>query len=155
MQVGATVLAVEKDYKLAAELQLRASELTVSCGATTDPVNGAAAAEASPPAEGCPERLRVVQGDILRANIDDFIAQLRAMPAEGRPSSSGVGEECKVKVVANLPYNITTEVLKAFLPRGTAVSCVALMLQHEVAERLTKTSLGAPRVLSGGLFPSL
>ena len=43
----------------------------------------------------------------------------------------------RVKVVANLPYYITTEVLKLLLPLGEHVSHVAFMLQHEVALRLS------------------
>ena len=37
--------------------------------------------------------------------------------------------EAKVKVVANLPYNITKEFLKAMLPMGAHVSDLHIMIQ--------------------------
>ncbi len=41
-----------------------------------------------------------------------------------------------VKVIANLPYNITTPILWRLLEHHTALRCCVLMMQREVAERI-------------------
>lgn len=72
----------------------------------------------------------VIQGDVLRISFQDTIKQLRAMA--GPESASR-----RIKVVANLPYNITTDILKVLLPMGKDIESIAFMLQLEVADRLT------------------
>ena len=50
----------------------------------------------------------------------------------GASTSTSLGSDelgSKVKVVANLPYNITKEFLKAMLPMGTCVSDLHIMIQ--------------------------
>lgn len=44
--------------------------------------------------------------------------------------------EKKAKVVANLPYNITTPILQKILPLEGAISSATVMVQDEVAKRL-------------------
>eukprot|EP00976_Prorocentrum_cordatum_P100502 1192260-Prorocentrum_minimum.AAC.1 len=51
-------------------------------------------------------------------------------------------EMAKVKVVANLPYNITSDALKRLLPMGDNISDVVVMVQLEAAERFTSASPG-------------
>jgi hypothetical protein len=58
-------------------------------------------------------------------------------PAAGRPL-----RRPRVKVVANLPYNITKEVLAILLPLGELVGSLHLMIQHEAGERLCETVPG-------------
>ncbi len=65
-------------------------------------------------------RVLVVDGDILAVNLD-------ALLAEG---------EGGWKVVANLPYNISTQVLFRFMELRTRFTRLVLMLQKEVADRL-------------------
>jgi 16S rRNA (adenine1518-N6/adenine1519-N6)-dimethyltransferase len=65
-------------------------------------------------------RVRVVDGDILDVDLDALLAQ-----AEG-----------KWKVVANLPYNISTQVLFRFMEVRSRLSRMVLMLQKEVGDRL-------------------
>ena len=62
--------------------------------------------------------LRLVQGDIL----DQEIAELMAPPYE---------------VVANVPYHITSPILHRFLGARAAAGALVLMLQREVAERIS------------------
>jgi 16S rRNA (adenine1518-N6/adenine1519-N6)-dimethyltransferase len=50
----------------------------------------------------------------------------------------------QVKVVANLPYNITKDLLLLLLPLGDVISDLHIMIQHEVAERLTQRDAGTP-----------
>lgn len=66
-------------------------------------------------------RVAVVDADILAVNLDALLAD----------------QELKWKVVANLPYNISTQVLFKLMEVRNRVSRMVLMLQREVAERLT------------------
>ena len=92
-----------------------------------------------------------MHGDVLRLNMDDLITDLAQRQQERRnsnaqastssssdggsssSSSSGVDgparRSAKVKVVANLPYNITKDFLKALLPRGQHISQLSIMIQ--------------------------
>jgi len=68
------------------------------------------------------ENLTVVQGDILRLDLGDIL-----MPVlEGR----------RVKVVANLPYYITTAVILSLLESTLPVVSITVMIQKEVAQRM-------------------
>jgi 16S rRNA (adenine1518-N6/adenine1519-N6)-dimethyltransferase len=95
-------------------------------------------------------RLRVVQGDALRVNLAELIQELRGMQTPADDAASGSDTEAatsspscaglaprRIKVVANLPYYITTDILKILLPMGDDIEHIAFMLQHEVAQRLT------------------
>ncbi|KAI8477068.1 MAG: S-adenosyl-L-methionine-dependent methyltransferase [Monoraphidium minutum] len=71
----------------------------------------------------------------------------RGAPPGGAPSwrqRGGGGGRGSLKVVANLPYNITKEFLKATLPLGGSVSELSIMIQHEVAQRLVDPTPGRP-----------
>ncbi|MFW6313129.1 MAG: rRNA adenine N-6-methyltransferase family protein, partial [Spirochaetota bacterium] len=77
--------------------------------------------------EGYPN-VAVVQGDILE--IDPVTAL-----AEGL--EPGVGEEPAYKVVANLPYYITSNVLRHLLSARVRPRLLTVMVQQEVADRIT------------------
>ncbi len=64
--------------------------------------------------------VEVVKSDILKVNFDQFLRK------EGRP----------IKVVANLPYQISTPLLFRFIESKEVFSTFTLMLQREVAERM-------------------
>ncbi len=68
------------------------------------------------------DNFTLVQGDILRVNL----AELWRDQLGGRP----------FKVVANLPYYITTPILMAFLESDLPVVSLTVMVQKEVADRL-------------------
>ncbi|GLI59942.1 hypothetical protein VaNZ11_001994 [Volvox africanus] len=57
---------------------------------------------------------------------------------------SGGERSRKVKVVANLPYNITKDLLLLLLPLGDLISDLHIMIQHEAAVRLTERTPGGP-----------
>jgi len=61
--------------------------------------------------------LEIIKGDILRANLEDFKAE-------------------PYKIVANLPYNITSIFLRQFLGGARKPESLVLLLQKEVAERI-------------------
>lgn len=66
------------------------------------------------------QNVEVVKSDILKLDFKHFLEK------EGRP----------VKVVANLPYQISTPLLFRFIESKEAFSAFTLMLQKEVAERM-------------------
>ncbi|MCL2388219.1 MAG: 16S rRNA (adenine(1518)-N(6)/adenine(1519)-N(6))-dimethyltransferase RsmA [Defluviitaleaceae bacterium] len=68
----------------------------------------------------------VVQGDILRLDLAVAIAAL------------GLGD-VKIKVVANLPYYITTPVIFHLLESGLPFESITVMIQKEVAQRMSAT----------------
>eukprot|EP00879_Flechtneria_rotunda_P011680 GHRR01012200.1.p1 GENE.GHRR01012200.1~~GHRR01012200.1.p1 ORF type:complete len:354 (+),score=130.94 GHRR01012200.1:86-1147(+) len=58
-------------------------------------------------------------------------------------STNGAAAPSKrLKVVANLPYNITKDFLLALLPQGDVVSELSIMIQQEVADRLIDPTPG-------------
>lgn len=65
--------------------------------------------------------VEIVHGDILRLDIRGLLSERRA----GR-----------WKVVANLPYNISSQILFAFIECRPLLSRMVLMLQKEVGDRL-------------------
>ena len=67
---------------------------------------------------GADSRLRLVHGDILNVPLDDLL------PAK------------KVKLAANLPYNISTPVFFRLLQAREHFSSLVLMVQKEVADRI-------------------
>jgi 16S rRNA (adenine1518-N6/adenine1519-N6)-dimethyltransferase len=72
--------------------------------------------------EGC-HNVTVVHGDILEVDVRALIAE-------------HFGDR-KPKVVANLPYYVTTPILMRFLEEQLPVSEIVVMIQKEVAERMT------------------
>lgn len=64
------------------------------------------------------EKLRIIHGDILRVNIKE------ELPFE------------KYKVVANLPYYITTPIILGLLEQRLPIEILVTMVQKEVAERM-------------------
>lgn len=91
-------------------------------------------------------RLRIVHEDFLRVNLPVEVQALRERAAaSGRggddaPSSTSTSSSPsrlpRAVVVANLPYNITSDALRLLLPLGDSISEVYLMLQQEAAQRL-------------------
>lgn len=69
----------------------------------------------------CPN-FHLVQGDALTINLDELVAEKMGAP-------------CRYKVVANLPYYITTPLVMHFLEQGFAIDRIVVMVQKEVAQR--------------------
>lgn len=109
VEAGARVIAVEKDAGLARALNDLFRE--------------------------CPG-VRVVHGDALKT---DLLALLReaAPPGEApQEALGGDGGPLACKVVANLPYYITSPLLMRILESGLPLTRAVVMIQKEVAERL-------------------
>jgi len=65
--------------------------------------------------------LTIVQDDILRVDLHTLLA-----PYEG----------CNLKVIANLPYYITTPVILYLLESGIPFESITILIQKEVAQRM-------------------
>ena len=65
----------------------------------------------------------VIKGDILKVDINQFLEEQNIRK--------------KVCVVANLPYYITTPILMMLLEAKAPIKSITVMIQKEVAERLT------------------
>jgi 16S rRNA (adenine1518-N6/adenine1519-N6)-dimethyltransferase len=80
------------------------------------------------------ESLWIVNADALSADWDALIAE-----ATTRFCAIGGGESAsiRVRVVANLPYYISTPIIERLLARGRRLFDMTLMLQKEVADRIT------------------
>lgn len=74
------------------------------------------------------QTVTVVQADALRLDLPTFFAQ-----HFGETFASG---QSKVKVAANIPYNITSPILALLLSNKHLLSSITLMVQKEVARRL-------------------
>ncbi|PIN16240.1 Ribosomal RNA adenine dimethylase [Handroanthus impetiginosus] len=81
------------------------------------------------------DRVQVLQEDFTRCNISSHMSSILA--SESPPD----GNSCSAKVVANIPFNISTDVVKQLLPMGDIFSEVILLLQDEAALRLVDSSL--------------
>ena len=111
LKAGARVTAVEKDRNLADKLVTTFAE---------------------------EENLRVHEADFLKWNVVESFADVTAAVAArtGDPDEP----DARAKVVANIPYNITTDILKTLLPMGTRSRTWCSCFQEEVAQRLIAAS---------------
>lgn len=69
---------------------------------------------------GC-ANVRIVHGDFLKLDLRDLLSSIQQ----------------PVRVVANIPYSITTPIIQRLLEYRTAISGIALLVQKEVAERVS------------------
>lgn len=70
--------------------------------------------------------LKVIQNDILKTPWEKIRA---SFPDPSR----------RIKLIANLPYHITTPVLTAFIPRHEEIESIVVMVQDEVGKRMAAT----------------
>ena len=73
--------------------------------------------------------LNLVEADVLKVDLDEVLGP----PPDG---AEGAGEDRRWRAVANLPYNVATEVLFRLLERGDRIGSMTLMFQKEVADRI-------------------
>ena len=71
-------------------------------------------------------RLEIINEDILKINLNQLIAKKRSQT-----------EIKQVKIVANLPYYISTPIIMKLLENRLDIYEIIVMVQKEVAERLT------------------
>jgi 16S rRNA (adenine1518-N6/adenine1519-N6)-dimethyltransferase len=80
------------------------------------------------------ENLLVITGDALRLNWEEVIANAKEKLRSMHPSQTDV---TRIRVVANLPYYISTPIIERFLSMRHQLFDMTLMLQKEVAERIS------------------
>lgn len=73
------------------------------------------------------DNFELVNKDILTVNLDNYIYDL---------ISHYKNFNGKVKVVANLPYYITTPIIFSLFEKATTISEIVVMVQKEVADRI-------------------
>ena len=71
------------------------------------------------------DNITIINKDILKTDINEELNNLSVKQ--------------KIKVVANLPYYITTPIIMKVLEDKVNVDCMVLMLQKEVADRMNAT----------------
>ncbi|KAF8073058.1 celI [Scenedesmus sp. PABB004] len=166
------VVAVEKDDTLVERLReefaaVRGATRRGVCAVPAAP--GACRALRAPTGRAAAARrplqapnLQLVHGDVMRLDLAALVASMAAAaPARAPDAPAGAdgvgapppppqqqqrrrGAGGGVKVVANLPYNITKDFLLALLPQGSTVGELSVMIQQEVAERLCDATPGRP-----------
>ncbi|MQL79681.1 hypothetical protein Taro_012120 [Colocasia esculenta] len=108
VDAGATVLAVEKDPRMAALVRDRFQGV---------------------------DRLTVLEEDFMKCHFHSYMSHLLE-------SKKSMGTDLQyAKVVSNIPFNISTDIIKRLLPLGDIFSDVVLLLQDETALRLVDPSL--------------
>ena len=92
---------------------------------------------------GAYKNVRIVQGDILKVNIPEIIAEVKAdrktadAAGEVAEAESEIKQSDTFKVCANLPYYITTPIIMYLLEQKFPLERLVVMVQKEVAERMT------------------
>ncbi|KRK88106.1 16S rRNA (adenine(1518)-N(6)/adenine(1519)-N(6))-dimethyltransferase RsmA [Lentilactobacillus sunkii] len=69
------------------------------------------------------DNIKIINQDILKANLPEIISQ-------------SFESDKQLKVVANLPYYITTPIVMDLIAGQTSFDAIVVMMQKEVAERL-------------------
>jgi len=72
---------------------------------------------------GIHDNFKIINEDVLKVDFNEII-----------------GNEESVKVVANLPYYVTTPIISKFLTEGYNFKSLTIMIQKEVAERINAES---------------
>ena len=68
------------------------------------------------------DNVTIINNDVLKVDIDGIVEEYN----EGRP----------IKVVANLPYYITTPIIMKLFESGALIESITVMVQKEVADRM-------------------
>ena len=77
------------------------------------------------------DNFEVINADVLKLNLNDIISENKKQ-----------GKIKNVKVVANLPYYITTPIIMKLLEEKLEIKSITVMIQKEVADRLIETPGG-------------
>lgn len=73
----------------------------------------------------------VIEADILKTDIGTLVGKRPGPLRDLRPS-----DPIKARVVGNLPYYITSDILLALFEAHRNIECIVIMVQLEVADRL-------------------
>ncbi len=86
-----------------------------------------------------PDRFQLIHADILKTNLTELLAPRATGHGPRDPFACPCpdGRVPKIKVIGNLPYYISTPILFHLVEHAKVFSSAVLMLQKEVAARLT------------------
>ncbi len=76
---------------------------------------------------GSDSRVKIIQADILQTTPDNLL----------RSYASHFSEELRYKIVANIPYYITSPIIRHFLEAPLKPSLMVLLVQKEVGQQIT------------------
>ncbi|PIP28130.1 MAG: ribosomal RNA small subunit methyltransferase A [Candidatus Moranbacteria bacterium CG23_combo_of_CG06-09_8_20_14_all_35_22] len=76
------------------------------------------------------KKIEIINADILKINLPEILK------VETQQCCVSTGDKIKYKVVANIPYYITSPIIQLFLETQFPPSEMILMVQKEVAERI-------------------
>lgn len=85
---------------------------------------------------GSTEQLKIIEEDITKFHVNSHFLPILEEKSHCTKKYA--------KVVSNLPFNVSTEVVKQILPMGDVFSVMVLMLQDETALRLANASIQTP-----------
>lgn len=91
-------------------------------------------------------RFKVLNEDFLKCHVRSHVQSV----LEARNSLDANSR--LAKVVANIPFNISTDIIEQLLPMGDLFSEVVLLLQEETALRLVESSAGIHDYRSINIF---
>lgn len=83
--------------------------------------------------------LTVIESDVLNVDFNALRTSMDAAPKSSKEDPSeqmGVATGCKLRVVGNLPYNISTPILFHLLDQVDVIEDQHFMLQKEVIDRM-------------------
>lgn len=83
-------------------------------------------------------RLKIIEANILKLPFDDNLLSKLFFEQQAHPDKNfaKMTQYKKIKIVANLPYHITTPILTRFLPFHKNIDSLTVMVQKEFAERM-------------------
>lgn len=81
-------------------------------------------------------KLKIVHGDILEQNSNSLDQILTDTSVQENNLDSTEKETTSYKLIANIPYYITGEIVKKFFEEKNQPSLMVLMVQKEVAQRI-------------------
>ncbi|MEK7081084.1 MAG: 16S rRNA (adenine(1518)-N(6)/adenine(1519)-N(6))-dimethyltransferase RsmA [Patescibacteria group bacterium] len=128
LECAGLVIAVEKDRELFEFLKIKFEKEIME----------------NPPshkATGGQGKLILINDDILKFDLNQTILSfLNGLAGIGTRRTEDLRKTSKLfgfKIIANIPYNITGAILKKFLTEKNQPESMVLMVQHEVAKRIT------------------
>ncbi|XP_047080648.1 ribosomal RNA small subunit methyltransferase, chloroplastic-like isoform X2 [Lolium rigidum] len=85
---------------------------------------------------GSTNQLKIIEEDITKFHVHSHFLPILEEKSHHKKKYA--------KVVSNLPFNVSTEVVKQILPMGDVFSVMVLMLQDETALRLANAAIQTP-----------
>jgi 16S rRNA (adenine1518-N6/adenine1519-N6)-dimethyltransferase len=81
------------------------------------------------------QNIEIVWGNVLKVDLSSILSLKREEVVEPPLFKAGVGGG-QYKVIANVPYQITSNIIRKFLEAENKPESMVLMVQKEVAERI-------------------